>query len=140
MIEFSQRHRTSFGDVNLTPMIDIIFNLLIFFLIVAVVSQKGMNLDLPDTKNAKKRPKRSLEISVTRDARILFDGQVVSEDRVESLLRAEKAKAKGEGAETILLKADEQAPFGKFVVVMDTARGIGLTNLVIATKLKTEKK
>ena len=139
MIQFSQQHRAGVGDVNLTPMIDIIFNLLIFFLIVAVVSQKGLNLDLPDTKSADKRPKRSIEVMVTRDARILFDGQVVPEERIEALLRAEKPRTIGPGARTILLKADEEAPFGKFVMIMDTARSIGLTNLVIATKLKPEK-
>jgi len=138
MIRFSQQRSGRPGDVNLTPMIDIIFNLLIFFLIVAVISQKGMNLTLPKTSTAEKRPEKSLEISVTADERILFDGEEIAENDVEARLRAEKALDAGEKADTILLKADEKAPFGKFVMVMDTARKVGLTNLVIATKLKPE--
>ena len=137
MIEFSQqRRRGPTGDVNLTPMIDIIFNLLIFFLIVAVVSQRGLNLTLPSSSTAEKRPKQSLEIMVTQDGRILFDGAVVRASELEARLRQEKQRLQGEAAESIILKADERAPFGQFVTVMDTARRVGLSNLVIATKVE----
>lgn len=138
MIHFSQRKRRKAGDVNLTPMIDIIFNLLIFFLIVAVISQKGLNLTLPKTSTAEKRPEKSLEIMVTADKRILFDGKEIQENQIEKTLKKEKEKAEGDKADNILLKADIEAPFGLFVKIMDTARKVGLTNLVIATKLKTE--
>lgn len=138
MIKFSQQKGNKPGDVNLTPMIDIIFNLLIFFLIVAVISQKGLNLTLPKTSTAEKRPDKSLEITVTGDERILFDGKEIGEADVEPRLREEQAKAVGDKAENILLKADVDAPFGLFVMVMDTARKVGLTNLVIATKLKPD--
>ena len=47
-------------------------------------------------------------------------------------------KSKGEKADNILLKADAEVPFGMFVTVMDTARKVGLKNLVIATKLKPD--
>ena len=140
MIRFSQQKTKSIGDVNLTPMIDIIFNLLIFFLIIAVISQKGLNLTLPRTSTAEKRPDNSLEIMVTGDKRILFNGEEVAQADVEDLLRAEKSRSQGERADTILLKADVDAPFGMFVVVMDSARKVGLKNLVIATKLKPEEK
>jgi biopolymer transport protein ExbD len=139
MIKFSQQKSNNPGDVNLTPMIDIIFNLLIFFLIVAVISQKGLNLTLPKTSTAEKRPDKSLEITVTGDKRILFDGEQIDESMVEQRLRAEKKKAEGEKADNILLKADVDAPFGMFVMVMDTARKVGITNLVIATKLKPKE-
>ena len=140
MIKFTEQQSSSPGDVNLTPMIDIIFNLLIFFLIVAVISQKGLNLTLPKTSTAEKRPDKSLEITVTGDKRILFDGEEIGESQIEEVLRREKNKAEGEKADNILLKADVDAPFGLFVTVMDTARKVGLTNLVIATKLKPDEK
>jgi biopolymer transport protein ExbD len=139
MIKFTEQKSSSPRDVNLTPMIDIIFNLLIFFLIVAVISQKGLNLTLPKTSTAEKRPDKSLEITVTGDKRILFDGEQIDESMVEQRLRAEKKKAEGEKADNILLKADVDAPFGMFVMVMDTARKVGITNLVIATKLKPKE-
>ncbi len=139
MIRFSQQKPVGIGDVNLTPMIDIIFNLLIFFLIVAVVSQKGLNLALPETSTAEKRPPKSLEITVTKDRRILFDGAEVPEADLEARLRREKDAEAEDARKNIVLKADKEAPFGAFVVVMDTARRVGLKNLVIATKLDPNK-
>ena len=138
MIKFTQQKSAPSGDVNLTPMIDIIFNLLIFFLIVAVISQKGLNITLPKTSTAEKRPDKSLEISVTKEKTYLFNGDVVAEAEIETRLLEEKNKAEDEKADNIILKADQDAPFGMFVTVMDTARKIGLTNLVIATKLKPQ--
>jgi biopolymer transport protein ExbD len=140
MIRFTQQQSSSPGDVNLTPMIDIIFNLLIFFLIVAVISQKGLNLTLPKTSTAEKRPDKSLEITVTGDKRFLFDGEEIAASQIEAALLKEKNKADDEKADNILLKADVEAPFGMFVKVMDTARKVGLTNLVIATKLRPDEK
>lgn len=138
MIDFSQqRRRAATGDVNLTPMIDIIFNLLIFFLIVAVVSQKGLNLSLPRSSTAEKRPKNSLEITVTQDERVLFDGAVVPPAEIEARLRQARDGTQGERPENVILKADARAPFGMFVTVMDAARKVGLSNLVIATKLES---
>ncbi len=137
MIRFAQQKKAVAGDVNLTPMIDIIFNLLIFFLIIAVISQKGLNLTLPKTSTAEKRPPKSLEITVTDDRRILFDGEQVPEAQLEQRLRLEMDRVETDRAESIVLKADVDAPFGMFVTVMDTARHVGLKNLVIATKRKT---
>jgi biopolymer transport protein ExbD len=139
MIKFSQQKPVGIGDVNLTPMLDIIFNLLIFFVIVSVISQKGLNLALPETSTAEKRPPKSLEITVTKDRRILFDGTTVEEQALEGRLRAESDKSDTERAQNIVLKADKDAPFGAFVLVMDTARKVGLKNLVIATKLDAKK-
>ncbi len=138
MIQFTQQNKKSPSDVNLTPMIDIIFNLLIFFLIVAVISQKGLNISLPKTTTAEKRPDKSIEISLTKDKSILFNGAKVMETDLEARLLEEKNKPEQDKADSIILKADQDAPFGMFVIVMDTARKIGLKNLVIATKLKPQ--
>ena len=136
MVRYNQKNKRAAGDINLTPMIDIIFNLLIFFLIVAVISQKGLNIKLPRTTTAEKRPDKSLEILVNREGHYLFDGERVPEDEVESRL----VRATGDGRDrVIVLKADEEAPFGRFVVVMDISRRLGLTNLVIATELKPQE-
>lgn len=139
MIRFRSARKKRSTDVNLTPMIDIIFNLLIFFLITAVVSQKGLSLELPKTSTAEKRPKKTLEITVNKEREILFNGSKVLKDDVERLLRAEKKRIGTDKFDNILLKADKDAPFGLFIVIMDTARKVGLKNLVIATEVKKEE-
>ena len=139
MIKFSQNlKRRSKREVNLTPMIDIIFNLLIFFLITAVISQKGLNIKLPSAATAEKRPSKSLEITVTKDNVITFNGTVVKKDDVLKELKKEKELAKDEKHDVITLKADETAHFGLFIFVMDTARKLGFENLAIAAERKME--
>ena len=139
MIDFNTSKKKRSTEVNLTPMIDIIFNLLIFFLITAVISQKGLNLKLPESSTAEKRPKKSLEITVTKDEAILFDGKEVSKSDVEKVLREEKNRPASQKADSIVLKSDAKAPFGIFVSIMDVARKLGLKNLVIATEMPKEK-
>lgn len=139
MIDFNSSKKKRSTEVNLTPMIDIIFNLLIFFLITAVISQKGLNLKLPESFTAEKRPKKSLEITVTKEEAILFDGKEVSGSDVEKVLREERDKPVSQKVDSIVLKSDAKAPFGIFVSIMDTARKLGLKNLVIATEMPKEK-
>lgn len=132
---FQKRERR---EVNLTPMIDIIFNLLIFFLITAVISQKGLNIKLPNAETAEKRPMKTLEITVTADNTITFNGKVVKKDDVFNELKREKELATAEKHDVITLKADESAHFGLFIFVMDTARKLGFENLAIAAEKKAE--
>ncbi|MFA5625732.1 MAG: biopolymer transporter ExbD [Bradymonadales bacterium] len=136
MIKFKQQQKSRKlqAEVNLTPMIDIIFNLLIFFLIVAVVSQKGINLELPETETAEKRPQKSIEIMVSADKRIVIQGEVIAPEKLEAKLNAIKHNAGPE--QNLILKADAKSEFGLFVTVMDSARKVGLRNLVIATEQK----
>ena len=125
---FQKRERR---EVILTPMFDIIFNLLIFFLITAVISQKGLNIKLPNAETAEKRPMKTLEITVTADNTITFNGKVVKKEDVFNELKREKH-------DVITLKADESAHFGLFIFVMDTARKLGFENLAIAAEKKAE--
>jgi len=140
MIKFQQTaNKKKKGEVNLTPMIDIIFNLLIFFLITAVISQKGLNIKLPSADSAEKRPPKSLEISITADKKIIFDGQEISEKQIFEKLKQEKNRPEEDKFDIVTLKSDENAPFGLFVTVMDSARKLGFDNLVIAAERKVEK-
>jgi biopolymer transport protein ExbD len=140
MIKFQQTaNKKKKGEVNLTPMIDIIFNLLIFFLITAVISQKGLNIKLPSADSAEKRPPKSLEISITADKKIIFDGKEISEKQIFEKLKQEKNRPEEEKFDIVTLKSDENAPFGLFVTVMDSARKLGFDNLVIAAERKIEE-
>ena len=76
---------------------------------------------------------------MTKDEDILFDGKEVSKFDVEKVLLEEKNKPDSQKADSIVLKSDAKAPFGIFVSIMDTARKLGLKNLVIATEMPKEK-
>ena len=136
MIEFDTDQEMEQNEVNLTPLIDVLFIMLIFFLLTSIFVQKGLNLTLPKTKSAEQRRPGIMEILVTHDNEILFGGEVVAEKDITSRLQILSRPANR--PESIVLKSDADARFGLFIKVMDAARSVGLTNLVIATELAQE--
>lgn len=119
--------------INMTPLIDIIFNLLIFFLITAAITVKGIKLDLPEADTSEKMPSKSWEIIIDEQERILFNDAVIDMDRLGKIMDAEKNRPAEERITTVIVKASRRASFGNFVSVMDMARQYGFYDLVIAT-------
>jgi len=126
--------------VNLTPLLDVIFNLLIFLLITAAVTVKGINLDLPEASTSQKMPSKSWEIFIDESEKITFNEAVIDESRLKRIFDAERGKPESERVTSIILKANRRTSFGAFVRIMDTARKYGFYNLVIATDLARENK
>jgi len=124
--------------VDLTPLIDIIFNLIIFFLITAVITVKGIDLKLPEASTAEKMPAKSWEIIIDENEKIIFNDAVIDETRLKRIFEAERAKPENERISSIILKANRKTTFGTFVNVMDTARQYGFYDLVIATDPRKE--
>ena len=138
MVEFQQPGaERDQGAINVMPLIDIIFILLIFFMITAAITTKGISLDLPEAATAEKLPARSWEIMIDDRQQIVFNDTPITLDRLAAIMQAERARPTGEQVLDIVLKADDGVPFGTFVTVMDLARQNGLLNLVIATDRPT---
>lgn len=135
MVEFSyQQSSDNDAQINVMPLIDIIFILLIFFMITAAITAKGISLDLPEAATAEKLPARSWEIVINEGQEIRFNGTPITLERLAAIMKTEQDRPAGEQVLDIILKADDQVPFGIFVTVMDLARENGLMNLVIATE------
>lgn len=122
------------AEINMTPLIDIIFNLLIFFLITAAITVKGIKLDLPEADTSEKMPVKSWEIIIDEQERIVFNNAVIDIERLRRIMDAERNRPSEERITTVIVKASRRASFGKFVSVMDTARQYGFYDLVIATE------
>jgi biopolymer transport protein ExbD len=82
--------------VDLTPLIDIIFNLIIFFLITAVITVKGIDLKLPEASTAEKMPAKSWEIIIDENEKIIFNDAEIDETRLKRIFEAERAKPEHE--------------------------------------------
>lgn len=135
MVKFKGIKRKEGGvEINMTPLIDIIFNLLIFFLITAAITVKGIRLDLPEADTSEKMPTKSWEIIIDDQERIVFNNAVIDIKRLEKIMDAEKNRPSEERITTVIVKASSRASFGRFVAVMDIAREYGFYDLVIATE------
>lgn len=114
------------------PMIDIIFFLLVFFMmsILTMVTQKTIPVQLPQTTVAKVDTTKTIPISITGDGELYIEDQPVS---LESLsIRLSALKAENEML-TIVLRGDTAAQYGIVVAVLDVVRLCGINRVSIAT-------
>lgn len=126
---------TSKPKLMIIPMIDIIFFLLVFFMMsmLSMVVQKSMPVQLPAAATAKVDIDRKIPITITADGKIYVEQTQESLDGMVHRLQAEQAQ----GQEiTIILRADTKAEYGAFVEVLDTLKKINITKIAVATEQK----
>lgn len=127
------RERTHDADfeVNLTPLIDVVFLLLIFFVLTTTFQKEAQLLvDLPGANSAEPQPlQQQVEIVVDQEGTITLQGS----DHLDwySVL---KGRLQQEPGLNLVVRADRLAPHGSVVIVMDAARQLHLTNLSIVTE------
>jgi biopolymer transport protein ExbD len=116
--------------LNLTPMIDMVFILLIFFVVTSsFVKEAGVEVSQPEAETASPQERASIIIAVTAEGQIWIDRREVGEREVRA--HVERLRAENpEGA--VLIVADEGARTGLTVAVLDQARLAGATNVSIA--------
>ncbi len=113
------------------PMIDIIFFLLVFFMMsmLTMVVQKSVPLNLPHATTAKVSMEENIPITVTEDGTVYYEKEKITLGDLESRLW-EKKKA---GELSVILRGDASADYGKVVQVMDMIKNLGITKVYIAT-------
>ncbi|WP_417886498.1 ExbD/TolR family protein [Zunongwangia sp.] len=105
-------------DFNMSSMTDIVFLLLIFFMLTSpVITPEALDLILPKAKG-KTTNKQNIAVSITKELQVYVDDQRVSNAALESTL---KNKLAGVENPTIILRAEEGVPIEKAVTVMDIA-------------------
>lgn len=140
MVRFNyKKNSDNEARINLMPLIDVIFILLIFFMITAAITTKGISLALPEASTSEKLPSKSWEIVINEKQEIIFNDIPITTGRLAVIMKAERDRPEGEKVSDIVLKAHPMVPFGTFIRVMDMARENGLLNLVIATDPKKER-
>lgn len=128
----------SIADINVTPMVDIMLVLLIIFMVVTPLLQKGVSVDLAKTKNPREMREADRDdavvVAVTRDGKIfLSDQQIVKDtlsDKVKDLLAAKVDK-------TVYIRSDRRAKYGEVVDVVDIVRTSGVDTVgLLTTKIE----
>lgn len=123
--------------IDLTPMVDVVFLLLIFFMIsTTFVESPGISIKLPEASSQTvDREPRELKISLSRTGDIYYQDRKISLNQYKALLADHRADA---GNTTVLLLADQEARHGKVVTLMDYAREAGFVKLAIATEQRKQ--
>ena len=132
-MNFRPGKRPAGGFIDMTPVVDTIFNLLIFFaLSMNFLANPGITVDLPDASAPQVAPRDGdIRVAVTPAGEIRLNGAPVTLQALGARLR----ELAGESRDPqVLIRADRHVPHGLVVAVMDAARSAGLTRLAIMTQ------
>jgi biopolymer transport protein ExbD len=126
-------HQDDLPAINLTPMIDIVFNLIIFFMVCTRFTDVERHVDLSvpkvDGTAGLDQVKRSRTINIHRDGSIVLDSQPVTLTELRSVLAA--ANRQYEGLE-VTIRGDGFAPYQHVAAVMTACRQAGISEMGIA--------
>jgi biopolymer transport protein ExbD len=120
--------------IEIIPMIDTIFFLLVFFMIstLSMARYSGLPVNLP--KAASGQPaSESAAVTITQDGKVFIDKQEVARDNIRSVLQQRLATKPDL---LVLINADERVEHGRVVEIMDDARQAGVVKMAIAVKPK----
>ena len=137
-MNFSRARRVE-PVVDVTPLIDIIFQLVLFFMVsTTFVTAPGIEVDLPrSSADSVLREQDDLSIWIAADGAVYVDDRPVDFAGLQAAMDAAAQKNPGT---LIMLKADREVDHGRVVAVMDAARTRGLTQLAIATEVQSVDK
>lgn len=118
--------------INITPLIDIVFILLIFFAVTtSFVTPTSIKMDLPKAKGEAVEDKKNIRVAVDSTGALFIDGESIKDNELESRLKTLKDI---HPEATVIIEADEKAMHGKVVFVIDKAKSADYTKFAIATK------
>ncbi len=129
-LRFKRHLKLDEDRLDVTPLIDVVFLLLIFFMLTSTfVLQPGIKVKLPKAITSEALKEKNLVIVITAGAKIYLDNEIISPDELSA--RLEEA-AQDERA--VLIKADRKIQLGRVVEVWDLCRDVGITQVSIATE------
>ena len=118
---------------DLTPMIDIVFQLLIFFMVTAVFAiTPGLDIKLPEAEEAQAPEKENLFIVVDQDGNMKLNHKSVTFATLKGDLQEKRRIL--DNTTMIIIQGDERSTHGQIVQIMDIARQVGVVDQVIATE------
>lgn len=119
------------ADVNLTPLIDMVFILLIFFLVTSSFTKEaGIEVSRPEAQSAKQQDHASIIIAVSENGEIWLDGRQIDVRSVRpNIERMHSQNPEG----SIIIMSDKDSRLGITVQVLDQVRLAGVSNVAIAT-------
>lgn len=123
------------AEINVTPMADVMLVLLIIFMVITPMLQKGTSVDMVQTENPRQMPDADKEdailLAITRDGRIFLGTNMIQPDEITA--KVEDAVSQ-KLDKTVYVKGDARAKYGDVVKVVDGVRAAGVDHLGLLTE------
>jgi biopolymer transport protein ExbD len=121
------------AEINIVPMIDVIFAILAFFMVssLSLTRSQGLPVDLPTAQTAEPKQSVQLNITIERDGKMFLDRQPIELDDLKSALTQ---KIKPDAESVVVINADKKVEHGTVVKVMDRLRQVPGAKMAIAAE------
>ena len=122
------------GDINVTPLVDVVLVLLIIFMVLTPSTLKHLTAAVPKKPDEPTPPvptDTSIVVEYGANRELSLNSEPVS---IEALGEKLIEKLRGSRQKVVFVKADDEAPYGDVVHVMDVARGVGAQTLAVITE------
>ena len=118
--------------INITPMVDVILVLLVIFMVTAnFLKKESININLPKVQAADPNVSQSVQVALTRDGKILLEGQSITEEKLVSTLERD---IKFRPNMRLTLSADEKLAYGTIMKLMGVIRKSGVSRVALSVK------
>lgn len=114
------------ADIDITPLIDVLFILIIFFVLTASFVQGSLTVELPSGKAPPLTSERAVTLTIEKDGRLLWNGTGITKDELKEL--AVQAKDRG-----VLIAGDKNAPYGSVAEVLAILNSQGVEKAGLLT-------
>jgi biopolymer transport protein TolR len=128
------------SNINVTPMVDVMLVLLIIFMVITPMLQKGVSVDLAKVNSPEAMPDADKEdaliVAVMRDGKIFFGSDLIVPDQLTQKI---KDRISNRTDKRVYIRADARAKYGSVVEVVDNVRSAGVDDLGLLTEQRKNK-
>jgi biopolymer transport protein TolR len=125
------RFGPSLSDINVTPLVDVILVLLIIFMVTAPMMTRGIDVRLPKTESGTDATDQRLVVTVDTDNTIYLNERPVNLALLTDRLKTEMKRT---GLDFVFLRADQEVPYGRVMLVMDQIKKAGADRVGMVTQ------
>ena len=125
---------TTIRDINMTPLIDLVFLLLIVFMITVPLMEYSVDVSPPEMNANPVPDKNTFNVDINKQGRIVYKDAVISPEELNDRLKSLLA---GRDDMTVLLRADGAIPYEKVIDVMKVIKNSGVKNISLITQAES---
>ncbi len=130
MLPSRARDRRVLSEINVTPLVDVMLVLLVIFMVTTPMLQRGTDIQLPQSQQSDVKEQERITVTLTREGRILVDGQEVP----RTALRDRLVALTQNHDRIVYFRGDAQVPYGLVIEVMDLLKAAGIETVGMITR------
>ena len=132
----ARRASVALGEINVTPLVDVVLVLLLVFMVTAPMMSRGIDVSLPVANQPQNDPEERITVSINAEERVYVADKPVAMVLLEDTLRG---IMQGRASKVVYLRADERLRYGKVIEVVDKMKKAGVEQIGFVYALPQEK-